>query len=154
MRYFFVLAVFQFFSAFGYCQSNYFGGTYAYGNSAEIGPIGILYIYPKTDTALLFYLDLNIGPPSNNSGSLLGLLTINHKQEADFIEIDEFEFVNCSLQFIFKNNLVLIKTINDRFQCGFGHSVFADGSYEKIKFEMPEFFIDGTGEKVFFKELD
>ena len=59
----------------------------------------------------------------------------------------------CQLSFQFFNNKLIIKTINDEDDCGFGHRVFADGKYKKISTKNPAYFIDQTGAKLYFKDL-
>ena len=45
------------FKSFG--QDNSYGGVYAYGTSPDVGATGMIYVYPKSDTELLFYLELS-----------------------------------------------------------------------------------------------
>jgi hypothetical protein len=44
-------------------------GIYSYGDDVEKGKTGTVFIYPETDSTILFYIDLNRGAPSYNMGS-------------------------------------------------------------------------------------
>ena len=46
------------------------GGTYSFGDNIETGPVGSVKVYPLSENAALFFLDINRGAPSYNSGQL------------------------------------------------------------------------------------
>ena len=137
--------------AFG--QSVKYAGEYIYGASPEQGATGLASIYPDTDSTLLIYLELSRGAPNYHSGALLGKLVINSSGQASYINIDKKNFLNCHLEFTFKNKNLTISTKEGFDDCGFGYGVFADAEYTKKRHKKPKYFIDRVGEKTLFKNL-
>jgi hypothetical protein len=66
------------------------------------------------------------GAPSYNSGSALGRLLSGHNM-AVFSPNQK-----CSIVLIFKPNSIDVTQIGMDFDCGFGHTVYADGIYQLI----------------------
>ncbi len=139
-------------SAYG--QDIVYGGTYTYGTTPDNGRTGVIYIYPNSDSTLLFYLELNRGAPSYNSGAIVGQMNIYSLGEADFTMIKENDFINCSMNFWFNNDSLFIRTNDQADDCGYGHAVYSHGDFKKTKKEIPEYFVDRSGEKTWFKDLD
>jgi len=137
-----------------YGQDLEYGGTYTYGTTPDSGSTGVIYVYPNSDSTLLFYLELNRGAPSYNSGTIVGQMNIYSPGEADFTLIKENDYINCSMNFWFSNDSLFIRTNDKADDCGYGHAVYSHGDFKKIKKDIPEYFIDMSGEKTWFKDLD
>ncbi len=110
------------------------------------------YIYAETDSTILFYLDMNRGAPSYNMGAIYGRVLIK-KGRGIFISSIEGYKKSCELSFQFMTGKLTVNTINDNDDCGFGYGVFADGKFRKITNKNPQYFLDMTGEKQYFKNL-
>lgn len=130
-----------------------FAGKYSFGTTAEKENVGLAYIYSGSDSTILFYLDLNAGPPSLSMGSIYGEVLINKGKGIFNASLEGYK-KSCSLSFQFVNNKLIIKTVNNEDDCGFGHNVFADGTYKRISNKNPLYFIDQTGSKQYFKDLN
>ena len=135
-------------------QTTEYGGTYSYGTTPDSGSTGVIYIYPNSDSTLLFYLELSRGAPSYNSGSIIGQMKISSPGKASFTMIKENNLINCNMSFEFAADSVYIHTINNGYDCGYGHGVFSDGKFERIKRKIPKYFIDRHGDKIWFKNLN
>jgi hypothetical protein len=146
-----IIILLTFYSTYG--QDIEYGGTYAYGSTPDIGRTGIIYVYPNSDSTLLFYLELNRGTPSYNIGAIVGQMNIYSHGEADFTMVKENDFINCSMNFWFNNDSLFVRTNDQAYDCGYGHAVFSDGDFKKTKKEIPLFFIDMSGKKIWFKYL-
>ena len=131
-----------------------YGGTYSYGTNPESGPVGLISVHPNSDSTLLFYLDLNIGSPSYNNGSIIGQMNIYSPGEADFTIVNQNEFINCSMNFWFTNDSLYIRTNDQADDCGYGHGVYSKGDFRRIEEDTPEFFINRNGKQFWFKDLD
>ncbi len=130
-------------------------GTYTYGTTAKMGAIGLLKIYPvdEDDSSYIFYLEVNRGHPSYNSGALIGRINASSKSEGISKIIDNQTGVNCTLRFDFEKDTIVIKTDSISCICGFGYAVTADGKYKKTNAKIPYFFIDRHGDTIYFKSL-
>ena len=126
-----------------------YAGSYSYGTSAEKGRVGFIQVYPETDNTILFYIDLNAGPPSYSMGSLYGRLEIKN---GTGIYYNDFGYSNggCKLKFQFANKQLTIEAIED--ECGFGHSVYADGVFTRISGKTDEYFEDNEMTKAYFEK--
>ncbi len=125
-----------------------YGGTYSYGSNVEKGRIGTIYIYPETDSTILFYIDLNRGAPSYNTGYLYGRVIIKNDNGTFYTKIDPAEN-GCKLIFKFSRSKLTIQSIE--VNCGFGGLVYADGEFKKISKKPLDYFEDVEGKKVYFK---
>jgi len=129
------------------------GGIFSYGKDIEKERIGTVYVYPETDSTILFFIDVSRGAPSYNMGNLYGRLKVKSGAgifKKDIIGVEKI----CSLQFNFKNNILEISTIDYNDNCGFGYGVIADGTYKRRSRKIPDYFISMTGEKHYFKKTD
>lgn len=133
-------------------QNSKIGGTYKFGGEYEEGPMGLAYIYPKSDSSAIFYLDINRGAPSYNLGQILGIIKLNDNNWY-YKSIIEDHFIDCELFFEFTSDKLIIKTGKEHANCGFGHAVYADNSYNNIDKALPEFVTDIQGDTIKFKEL-
>jgi uncharacterized protein (TIGR02145 family) len=123
------------------------GGTYSFGDE---GPSGTALIYPLTDSSALFYIDLSLGAPSYNSGSMSGQMAIKGSIGKYVLKDEDFD---CILNFKFSSQKLDITTESGHDNCGFGGNVYADNSYKQLDKPIPEYFIDIQGDTVFF-EMD
>ncbi len=130
-----------------------FGGTYAYGTDPEKEPVGVIKIYPLTATTAVFHIFVMKGGPSYNSGEFFGNMTFKNNT-ATYKAISNDEFINCHWKFEFKKEELIVTTVDDRYECGFGAGVYADGTYKLTDTSMPEYFIDRTGDTTYFKSLN
>lgn len=127
------------------------GGKYEFGEDIEKGPVGLVSVYPLTDTAALFYLDVNRGAPSYNMGLLAGQMKIVNN-----VGIYNSKSANeegCIIKFTFANNKLEVSTDAKKGDCGFGFNVYADNTYKLVDSKIPEFYISGEGDTVLFKDL-
>lgn len=127
-----------------------YAGLYSYGTDIEKGGIGTILIYPETDSTVLFYIDLNRGAPSYNMGSLYGRVKITDGKGTFYAKTDLTD-QGCKWSFQFNDNSLVIKTIDDQYECGFGGLVYADGTYNRTSTKTPEYFENGEGIKGLIK---
>src|SRR5258708_4774879 len=127
-----------------------YAGVYSFGTDIEKSSVGTILIYPETDTTVLFYINLNRGAPSYNMGSLYERVRITNGEGKFYTKFD-FADKGCRWTFKFLKNSLLIKTVGDQDECGFGAYVFADGDFKQISDKTLEHFENMEGRKVFFK---
>ncbi len=137
-----------------YGQDLGYGGTYSYGTTPENGRTGVIYVYPNSDSTLLFYLELNRGAPSYNSGAIVGQMNIESLGKANFTMIKENENINCSMNFRFTNDSLYIRTNDQADDCGYGHAIYSKGDFKRTNKEIPKFFFDRDEGKTCFKDLN
>jgi hypothetical protein len=135
----------------GYPKTLIYCGSYSFGSNTEKGRVGSLVVYPETDSTILFYFDGNRGAPSYNMGQLYGRLKIINGKGL-YISSVQDSLKPCQFSCEFKSNQVLIKTLNDKDNCGFGYSVYIDGVYKRYTRNVPTYFEDETGSRVYFKK--
>ena len=112
---------------------------------------GTIMIYAESDSTLLFYLELNSGKPSFNMGNLYGRINIKNTV-GEYLENSLSIQNQCKLLFEFSNNQLTINYSENKNDCGFGHSVYANGTYKLKTIISTNYFQDLEGRKVFFKE--
>ena len=121
-----------------------YAGTYSYNQINPTRPFGVLEIYPESDTSLLFYIENGIGNPSGSTGDGYGRI-IKKSDSAIFYQNSDIEFkMNCMLYFKFMKDKVIVKTIGNHDECGYGHGVYSDGVYYLKNRKIPGYFIFGT----------
>ena len=153
MKHFILIIFIVFFSKIE-AQVIQYGGTYSYGTHPDSGRTGLLHIYPISENTFLFHLDLSRGAPSYNMGELVGKITISSSGEGNYTVKADSDYINCSFTLQFRNDSVFIRTNNDAVDCGYGFGVYSDGDFKKITNDIPKFFIDQSGKKRYFKNLD
>lgn len=125
-----------------------FAGLYTYGANAEKEAVGTLFIYPETDSTVIFHLEIMKGPPSYNSGTATGSLLI----AGDTATWSESAAAECKLRFRFTDSSAVIETIEDE-NCGFGGNVAADHTYTHTDHSIPEYFINPEGDTSRFDHI-
>ena len=132
-------------------KSSIFAGKYSYGKDIEKGRVGFVTVYPETDSTILFYLDVNRGAPSYNMGALYGRIKLQGSKGMYSSMLDSLE-MGCEFTVEFKSDSLIIKTSEKKDDCGLGYGVYADGRFKRKSSSTPEYFIDATGDKVYFKK--
>jgi len=96
---------------------------------------------------ILFYFEGSTGKPAYNTGSEYGWLSFNKKPgNYEYMPKDTVE--DCNLEFVKNGDKLIIKTLHG--DCGFGHGVYADGTYQQASKNNPQSFTIRTGKKVYF----
>ena len=126
-----------------------YSGFYSYGKNIEKERVVSILIYAETDSTILFYIDLNRGAPSYNMGSLYGRVKIKNDGGTFFTKYDYAEN-GCKWSLNFTKNSLIIKTIDNQYDCEFGHAVFADGTFKRKSNKIQDYFEEMEGEKVYF----
>ena len=98
--------------------------------------MGTAYIYPETDSTIIFFLDLNKGGPSYNMGQKLGQC-IMHGDTGDYFFKDKKDTLGCKLQFVFSKHHLTINTVGDYYECGYGFGVLSDGVFKRRSGKVP-----------------
>jgi hypothetical protein len=126
-----------------------FSGFYSYGNLED--GVGSILIYAETDSTILFHIDLNNGAPSYNGGSSYGRVKMKNNSGTFYNKYDYAEN-GCKWSFNFTKNSLTIKTIDSQDYCGFGYSVYADGTFQRQPNKIKDYFEDRPGHKVYFSK--
>lgn len=97
------------------------------------GASGELIVAKNKDAQYVFWLNVNRGWPSYNNGFMTGEFTVSNGK-ARYAQIDEYaenkEY--CVLNFVFKTGAIEINSEGSE-HCGFGHAVYADGTFRRSK---------------------
>jgi len=110
-----------------------FTGTWTRGDPEKGG--GRLLV--KHDgTELRFQMECWRGAPSYNSGFVEGELTLSNR-EGTFRS--DSSTGRCELRFVFSDDSVELRYVNESADCGFGHGVFANGVYARTSRDDPKF---------------
>jgi hypothetical protein len=128
-----------------------YAGTYSYGDIEKSG-IGTIYIYPETDSSILFYIDLNRGAPSYNMGSEYGRIKIINGKGTYYTK-ESGEEIGCKWNIQFIKNTIIIKTLENQDNCGYGYGVFNDGIYYQTSKIISTYFENQEGIKIYFKDI-
>ncbi len=130
-----------------------YAGKYTYGNNNDdFDAMGEVLVYPESDTTILFYIQLVVGEPSYNMGDLYGrVILINGK--GVFERKSQYSEEGCKWSMEFTDNKLIIKILDEQYECGFGYGVYADGEYTRKSNAVPEYFIDFIDDKHYFKNL-
>jgi hypothetical protein len=130
----------------GFTQTKKYAGTYSYGDKR---PAGYLDIYPESDSTLLF--DIYLIKLNYHIGVNAGRIIIRH-DSAIYIDEDSSKGMDCRLLFEFKSKKVIVKTMNEHDNCGYGYGVISDGIYNKKSNKVPAYFIYGE-DTIYFKNF-
>ena len=129
-----------------------YAGIYTFGDTSKDSEErnGTLYLYPETDSTMLFYIFVINGAPSYNSGSIDGRIKI-HDLKAVFRKRFSYEQTDCCvLRFEFNENTLTV--IEDEIGCGFGHNVYIGDTFRRTSSKIPEYYTAITNDKVYFSE--
>ena len=137
-----ILFVFSF-STFG--QNIFPLGTFQRMGINEV-QTGNLLAYPESDSTVVIFIEVTKGAPSYNSGTIYSRVT---RTETAILKLID-EYFDCELEMKIQYNSIVITTKKEN--CGFGHGVSADGTFELTNSEIPEFFENMEGTKIFFSE--
>lgn len=148
-----IIFLFLFSSFLVRSQSNEFAGSYAMGELPEQRG-GLLYLFPNSDSTLLFYIELGRGAPSYGSGAMVGEINLTSSNSWKFNKPDTSLDLSCELSFIFYTDSLKVSTANGSDECGYGFGVYSDGMYARTSRDIPTYFIDRLGKKTDFKDLD
>lgn len=108
-------------------------------------------IFPRNDSTLLFYANLNVGPPSYNSGELFDTLRVKQNQAIYNGNTGDGDN-GCRWQIDFYRDSLRVRTLAQANDCGFGANVVADGMYEVENRDIPKFVIKNQGDTLYFQD--
>jgi len=128
-----------------------YAGIYMCNIDTIRGSGEIITIYPETDSTILFYIDICLGEPSYNLGSLYNRVIIKDSQGLFYSNQFSYQNEGCKWLFAFSNDTLKIRTIDNQYECGFGNGIIADGEYIRESSTIPEFFENGESIKIYFK---
>ena len=131
-------------------STNKFVGTYSFGDDDCENGCGRVLIHPESDSTALFYIDVNRGAPSYNSGALRGRI---YKNSNDTYLFYSKEYGECSLKITLNNNILSVSTEDGKNECGFGYAVRADANYILIDNFVPEYYTTGEDSKIYFESF-
>ena len=144
------------FVTFGFAKTNRQLRTTKYAGvyMARKGSIGSVTVYPETDSTILFYVDISKGAPSYNLGQLYDRIKIKDGEGVYFSTAFDYtdEKKGCKWQMTIKKQMLTIKTLENCYECGFGANVIGDNQYTLKNSKIPQFFIDGANNKIFFSK--
>lgn len=129
-------------------RTEIYAGVYGYGSNLKKGATGRLLINPESDSTILFYLKLNRGGPSFNSGETYGRIKLKDKSSGVYSRIDTTWGYNCVLSFYFKEDKVVIEPLNEK--CGYGWKVYPGGEFKRKSSKIPDGFTDYSNNRVLF----
>jgi hypothetical protein len=130
----------------------YAGSYYSGDLTIKKGSVSFIDIYPETDSTILFYLDLNSGPPSFKVGHLYGRVKIINSIGSLSGKAPGSSKA-CMLNFTFPANSLIIKTLQGANDCAFVPGVTADGVYKKQSPKIPPFFLGPKGDTNYFNKV-
>ncbi len=128
-----------------------YAGIYKRNMDTSAGASGMITIYPETDSTVLFYIDICLGDPSYNLGSLYNRVVIKDGQGLFCSNLFSYQDKDCKWLFTFSNDSLKIRTVENNYECGFGNGVIADGDYIRESSSIPECFENGESIKIYFK---
>ena len=100
------------------------------GEEKNAGATGALTLFKIDSAHYKFWLNVNRGYPSYNMGYLDGIAVLKNNV-ATYKQKQEYADSSCTMVFTFNKNFISIQQQASDFDCGFGHNVFADGTYHK-----------------------
>ena len=124
------------------------GGIYSWKSKITEDRGGVVYVYPETSSTILFYMGLDGGAPSYNSGVLDGRINISNGTGV----FNDADYPDCKFEFRFVEDKLIVKTLEDKNDCLFGSGVGADGEIKMESSKIPEYF-DRYEERIYFKDL-
>ena len=128
-----------------------YAGIYTFGDTSKESEErnGTVYLYPETDSTMLFCIFVINGAPSYNMGSIDGRITV-HDGQAVFRKRFAYDETDCVLRFEFSENTLTVT--EDEIGCGFGHNVYIHDTFRRTSSKIPEYYTAITKDKVYFSE--
>lgn len=133
-------------------RTSTYAGTYGIGNVRSDGGGASIEIYPESDSTVLFYMHIQRGAPSHNTGRLYGRMLVTNGSGVFHTQFDFLEN-GCKWKVRITPRHLFLATVNNQFDCGFGKGVMADGEYKKISSKKPEYFVQSDGRIVYFSKV-
>lgn len=130
-------------------QTTKYAGKYSFGDHEKKGSFGSVLVFPESDSTILFVIIVSRGAPSYNSGELFKRMKINNGVGSYYSKY-EYQEKGCNFQFTFEKEKLTVIAIDECYECGFGYGVFVDNFYLKTDNNIPEFYIDRHGSKIYF----
>lgn len=127
-------------------------GTYTIGDVRSNKGGASIEVYPESDSTILFYVHIQRGAPSYNLGRLYGRMKVSGGTGVFNTKFDYLEN-SCRWKITITPKALILITMNNQYDCSFGHGVIADGKYKKINGKKPAYFIQGNGEKIYFSKI-
>jgi hypothetical protein len=72
--------------------------------------------------------------------------------KATFYSKEDYEKKGCKWKISINGRILIIKTLDQCDECGFGANVYADNQYARKKWEIPGYFVDGHNRKIYFNK--
>ncbi|MBK1439828.1 hypothetical protein JHJ32_07525 [Parapedobacter sp. ISTM3] len=128
-------------------------GIYSFGLGAEKGRTGAIVIFPNNDNSFLFGMELSVGPPSYNSGSLFDTLRMDGSSRTAFYKgKNNYGGRGCKWEVTFHGDSLTIKTLEGADECGLGNGVSADGTYRLLDRTLPTFYTNQQGDTIYRRD--
>ncbi len=126
-------------------------GTYTYGENSAKGRMGSVMLFAEADSTMLFYIDVNHGAPNYHMGTLYGRIKMIGDSAIFYTKFESGD-TGCKWKVKFIKSKLVITTIQEQYDCGFGHQVFADGEFSRASKKPLEYFETKEGTKIFFNK--
>ena len=105
-------------------------------------------VYQESENSIMFYINIQKGPPSYNMGSLFGKVSVDNGTA-----VYTSQEYDCKWSMTFTKNSLIIRTLQNKEDCGFGNAVYAEGTYKKVSSKNANYFINEDGKKVYFNQM-
>lgn len=129
-----------------------YAGIYKFGKHNSKKRCGEVYIYPESDSTILFYFNVNKGEPSYNMAMLADRLVIKDGRGV-YIDKSEYNNTYCMLEFIFDDKSLTIIEDEEHHECDFGFAVYLNDKFTLKSKKIPEYYLNVTNDKVYFKDM-
>jgi len=128
-------------------------GEYRWGNQAGDQPGGLLWVYPESDSTVLFYVDANDGPPTYHLAQVLGRAHLRGSAGTYIAQADG-DSRGCRLRFHFAPAAVEVATVPGfTDDCYFGGNFTPDETYRRVSARVPTYVVDGANDTLHFAHL-
>jgi len=126
-------------------------GIYTYGENSAKGRTGSVMLYAESDSTMLFYIDLNHGAPNYHTGALYGRIKLIGDSAIFYAKFESGD-TGCKWKLKFVKSKLMISTMEEQYDCGFGHLVAADGEFNRSSKKPLEFFETKEWAKIYFNK--
>lgn len=128
-----------------------YGGFYTMGDTLKEKAYGEVSVYPENDSTALFYLYVNKGEPSYNSGEVAGRITIRDGK-AVFRKRLAYAESDCVLNFLFDGDNLTVTEGEGDCDCSFGHGVGVNHTFTRANAEIPQCYTTLGNGTIYFKD--